>query len=528
KNILMVDSNGGIISNLHSANSKEKKFFQNFFRAFYQPIFNKVSGNKKAADNKKSDLLAGVQADEIIEVARSLLSAYKISVMAMSLASLDKFQGFGQQAYIYHKFIGKGDQAKCMLQVSVDLPSIERLCMLDWSNLFRDKRFSNLHWIIAKDLSASWFLRQPFWKANSYGKMGFLSAVYDFLPPKLLFYNQIGYKSQEPYSVQLTFADKEYLLVGMPGRQMLEYQFAAMIPLDNHYAKLTLFRQNLLLVMGAIFVLCSFIGFWLASTFIKPLKVLGINAEKVMSGNFSARFEAGSDDSEFIALSNNFNKIVTKLDTGQTLQKFVSDGALEVIQGNSEAGADFAALNAFSLFLRLDKFWDKTVHLSAEKAVYELNRFFSIICREASFSGGDVNKFIGEKAMAVFLCSNNEKPQNAALRVARFALKVRKAVERESDFFADCRLRIGITYGRILSGVIGAKNTRLEQTVIGDPVNMASRLCTLSSDEPVLINKNYADLINKNYVGSERFEAIFHSRQQIKGKRKPVEIYCLK
>jgi hypothetical protein len=51
----------------------------------------------------------------------------------MSIASLDKFQGFGKQAYIYHKFVGKGDSAKAMLQVSLDLPSIERLCMLDWS-----------------------------------------------------------------------------------------------------------------------------------------------------------------------------------------------------------------------------------------------------------------------------------------------------------------------------------------------------------------------------------------------------------
>lgn len=528
KNILMVDSSGNIISNLYGADSKEKKFFQNFFKAFYQPIFNEVSGEKNAATDKKSDLLVGVQADEVVEVARNLLSAYKISVMAMSIASLDKFQGFGEQAYIYHRFIGKAEKAKAMLQVGIDLPSIERLCMLDWSNRFEDKRFFNLRWIITKDLSASWFLRQPFWKAISYGKMGLLSPIYDCLPPRLLFYSQIGYNSQEPYTVQLTFAGKEYLMAGMPGKQMLEYQFAAMIPLDHHYARLAVFRRNLLLVMGAIFILCSLIGFWLASTFIKPLKELGTNAEKVIGGNFSARLQASSEDSEFVVLGNNFNQIVKRLDTGQTLQKFVSDGALEVIQGNSQTDSDFAALDAFSLFIRLDKFWDKTVHLSAKKAVSELNRFFSIICREASASGGDVNKFIGEKAMAVFLCANNESPKNAAVRVAHFAAKVREALVRESDFFADCRLRIGITYGRILSGVIGAKNTRLEQTVIGDPVNMASRLCTISSQNPVLINKEFADLINENNILTKEFQAVFHSKQEVKGKRKPVEIYCLK
>ncbi|MDN5278113.1 MAG: adenylate cyclase [Clostridiales bacterium] len=527
KNLILVDSGGRIYSYLFGADSKEKKFFQSFFRAFYLPTITSRIKDVSDVDNKAgSDLLLGAQAEELVSIARSIVPVRSLSEMAIKRVSLDHFEGLGDQAFIFHKYLGQKTEASTVIQVGIFLPSIERNCMLDWIENYSDSKFKNLDWVISRRDSPSWFLRAPFWKAIKTGKMGLLNPVYDFLPERLLFWSHVGNRLSEPFSTTIDFAGKKVLFSSFKGQSMLEYQIGALLPLDNHYQNLERFHRGLLLAVTAIFIVCALIGFRMARGFMEPVKSLAENAERIMAGNFSARIGDNWEDSEIFELGRSFDKVAADLETGRTLKKFVSDSALEVIQGKSEERTNLRKNQAVVLFLRLDNFWSQTQSMAPEKAVFELNRFFSLVCREAAMVGCDVNKFIGEKTLAVFRIDSEDSVAEVARAAANFSLKLVQISASLDGIFSNCRIRVGITLGKVLSGTIGGEDTRLEQTLVGDTVNLASRLCTFKSEYSILTNSLFAEALNS--ADAESLQVVKIPDQVIKGKKEAVSIYALK
>ncbi|UOY04002.1 adenylate/guanylate cyclase domain-containing protein [Blastococcus sp. PRF04-17] len=88
-----------------------------------------------------------------------------------------------------------------------------------------------------------------------------------------------------------------------------------------------------------------------------------------------------------------------------------------------------------------------------------------------------VNKFEGDAALCVFGApTDHPDPAGAALRSARrICDAVRSAGEVD--------VGVGVVCGRVWAGQVGAAS-RLEYTVIGDPVNEAARLTELAKDHP--------------------------------------------
>jgi adenylate cyclase len=112
-----------------------------------------------------------------------------------------------------------------------------------------------------------------------------------------------------------------------------------------------------------------------------------------------------------------------------------------------------------------------------EEMVGLLNRFFQVVVETIEDEGGLVNKFEGDAALCVFGApADHEDPAGAALRAAR----------RISDAVRDAGevdVGVGVACGRVWAGQVGAAS-RLEYTVIGDPVNEAARLTDLAKDHP--------------------------------------------
>jgi adenylate cyclase len=112
-----------------------------------------------------------------------------------------------------------------------------------------------------------------------------------------------------------------------------------------------------------------------------------------------------------------------------------------------------------------------------EEMVGLLNRFFAVVVDTVEEAGGLVNKFEGDAALCVFGApADHPDPAGAALRAARrICDEVRAAGEVD--------VGVGVACGPVWAGQVGAAS-RLEYTVIGDPVNEAARLTELAKDHP--------------------------------------------
>ena len=118
-----------------------------------------------------------------------------------------------------------------------------------------------------------------------------------------------------------------------------------------------------------------------------------------------------------------------------------------------------------------------------------LNQFFSRMTDIIFKYDGTLDKYIGDCIMAVFGAPMEKKddPERAilaALEMKRELRAIMKKTEPERKF----DIRIGINTGRVVAGNIGSPN-RMEYTVIGDPVNIASRLESIAQPNQILIGE---------------------------------------
>jgi class 3 adenylate cyclase len=133
--------------------------------------------------------------------------------------------------------------------------------------------------------------------------------------------------------------------------------------------------------------------------------------------------------------------------------------------------------------------------------------------------GGEIDRIVGDAVMATFN-TRGDQPDHAE-RAARAALAIQDAVERLHDANPDWpRFRVGVNTGEAAVGVLGTAGGRT-RTVIGDAVNLASRLEAMAPPGGVAIGARTASLLD----GAE-LESL--GAVAVKGKREPVEVLLLR
>jgi adenylate cyclase len=106
-----------------------------------------------------------------------------------------------------------------------------------------------------------------------------------------------------------------------------------------------------------------------------------------------------------------------------------------------------------------------------EEVVAMLNRFFRVVVAAVSREGGWVNKFEGDAALCIFGAPGEQ--EDHADRALRAAAALPKDLAQTDDLLG---AGIGVASGEVIAGFVGTAE-RFEYTVIGDVVNLASRLC---------------------------------------------------
>jgi adenylate cyclase len=154
------------------------------------------------------------------------------------------------------------------------------------------------------------------------------------------------------------------------------------------------------------------------------------------------------------------------------------------------------------LFSDIRNFTTISENSTAEEVVTMLNDYFTRMLDPIFRYDGTLDKFIGDAIMAVFGAPIPQ--ENDAENAVKAALEMRRAlkwynVDREGRGELPIDIGIGITKGEAVSGNIGSEQ-RMEYTVIGDTVNVASRLegLTKQYDYKILVNEQvYNDVRDK-------------------------------
>lgn len=173
------------------------------------------------------------------------------------------------------------------------------------------------------------------------------------------------------------------------------------------------------------------------------------------------------------------------------------------------------------LFLDIRNFTGFSEDKSPEDVVQFLNTLFSFMVKKITENEGIINKYLGDGFMAVFgapvdIGNASEKALKAAKEICK-QLKTEISLGKVSPV----KIGIGIHSGNVVTGSIGSME-RKEYTVIGDAVNLASRIEQLNKqyDSEILFSEDvWMDLKNKE--GSD-LGAI-----TVKGRSQPVKIYKL-
>jgi len=177
------------------------------------------------------------------------------------------------------------------------------------------------------------------------------------------------------------------------------------------------------------------------------------------------------------------------------------------------------------IFLDIKDFTHLAERLDPEEATDVLNRIFQPIISIIYKYEGSINKFLGDGLMIVF--GTPYSHENDPERAVRASLEIMESIERNGEIEINnkkikLRARIGINTGLCISGEIGS-SLRKEFTVIGDTVNLASRLQVIAPTGKIMIGEGRTyQKIKDNFIFDPP------RKLKIKGKKDLITVYTLK
>jgi len=206
-----------------------------------------------------------------------------------------------------------------------------------------------------------------------------------------------------------------------------------------------------------------------------------------------------------------------------TLSRYMDPGLAGRLLDGGEEFLGGKTLTATVLFSDVRGFTTLTEELGAQGIVAILNEYFTLMVDCIQQEGGMLDKFIGDAIMAAFgIPMAHDDDEDRAVRTAIAMLNhlAEWNGTRLEDGKKPVDIGIGLCTDMVTSGNIGAPK-RMDYTLIGDGVNLASRLesaCKQYSAHILISESTYRKL-----RGTYRIREV--DRVVVKGKRKPVSIY---
>lgn len=258
----------------------------------------------------------------------------------------------------------------------------------------------------------------------------------------------------------------------------------------------------------------------------RPIERLVQATEAIGSGNSFVIDDHRSDEiGELIEAINQMGKgLLHKSAVEGRLESLLSkDIARKIINNIDDVGVGGEHVSATVLFADIVGFTSLSESMTPQQVSEFLNEFFNYLNRCCRFYFGTIDKYIGDCIMVLFGAPepNENQKYNAvacAVVMQRVLAELNAIREKEGKFAV--QLRIGINSGDMVAGMIGSTE-RMEYTVVGDAVNLASRLCSEAEAGQIVIEETLYNELSKQrkvHVGEKR-------EIRIRGKSQTINIY---
>ena len=175
-------------------------------------------------------------------------------------------------------------------------------------------------------------------------------------------------------------------------------------------------------------------------------------------------------------------------------------------------------------FSDIKGFSEISEELQPEALTELLNSYFTEMSRIALKYGGTIDKFVGDAILIFFGDPTSRGHKQDAIACVSMAIEMRKRMKmlrlkwREYGINKPLQVRMGINTGYCTVGNFGAE-TRMDYTIIGKEVNLASRLESVAQPEEILIAESTYNLVRDTVMCRDRGQI------NVKGFSKPVPIF---
>jgi adenylate cyclase len=295
-------------------------------------------------------------------------------------------------------------------------------------------------------------------------------------------------------------------------------------------------QKYLLWVSLAAFAAATLCAFWIARGVSQPVLQLAAHTRVIASGDYERRIDLHRVD-ELGQLATAFNAMSTGLAerdrVRDLLDKNVSpEVAAQLLRDGAALGGEEREVTI--LFADLRGFTTMSEKFAPRELLTLLNRYLDRMSAEIERQGGVIDKFIGDAIMALFGAPLAQG--DAAERAVAAALAMERALaDLNRELAAEGRpplaIGIGINTARVIAGNIGS-HRRLNYSVIGDGVNVASRLQSLTRTPEYRTNviTSQATVAACRQASSTlapraSFRPLGHV--QVKGRQESVEIFAI-
>ncbi len=216
-------------------------------------------------------------------------------------------------------------------------------------------------------------------------------------------------------------------------------------------------------------------------------------------------------------------------DRRRNLARFLADDVIRHIEQEAEAGRLDPTLSTREqqvtiLFADIEGFTTLSEQLEPSQIKRLLDDYFDRMTEIlVDRYKGTLDKYIGDAIMALYGAPFSISPEIDARNAVAAAVAMRDTVaelHRDNPNYARFQIRIGINSGRVVAGMIGSQR-RLEYSVLGDAVNVASRLESTAATGSIQIGESTFELVR------DTFDCRFAGERKVKNRAKPVAAWVV-